>query len=194
MASFLNPLLRRALTQAAGSAAAAKLGERVAQQASELTGWGGPSDADRTRFLVWLRGDFRAREPQAFAGVWRQIQLREAWAESEGRFAERDLGDTLLALTAIWMELRSEAEGCVAWFRDLGGADDDDFGTLVEAVRPPAPELQQNVESVIQTAAERVRKFDPATPEGQRRVADGAKKVRRLGDQLFGKRNKRTRK
>ncbi len=190
MSSFLNPLLRRALTSAAGSAAAGKIGQQISQQASELTGRG-PSNEDRTRFLVWLRGDFRARQPAAFGRIWAQIQRRERWLESDGAFDEYDLPTTLAALTAIWLQLQADQAACDAWFRDLGAADDNDFATLMEAVQPKPSQLQQNVESAISTASQRVRKYDPATPEGQRRVAEGAKKARALSDQLFGKSNKR---
>ena len=190
MSSFLNPLLRRALTQAAGSAAAGKISHQISQQAAELTGRG-PSNEDRTRFLVWLRGEFRAGQAAAFDRIWAQIQRRERWLESDGAFDEQDLPTTLAALTAIWLQLQADPAACDAWFRDLGAADDNDFATLVEAVQPKPSQLQQNVESAISTASQRVRKYDPATPEGQRRVADGAKKARALSDQLFGKRNKR---
>lgn len=190
MGIFLTPLLKGAVTKAASSAAAGKLVHQLSQQASELAGGGGPTSDDRTRFLVWLRGDFRKRQPEAFDGVWAQIQRREQWRDSDGAFGEDDLPATLAALTAIWLQLEADAATRAEWFRDLGEADADDFATLIEAARPRPSELQQRAASLIETATEKARDFDPTTERGRQRADQRAETVRNFSNQLLGRRRK----
>ena len=190
MGIFLTPLLKGAVTKAASSAAAGKLAHQLSQQASELAGGGGPTSDDRTRFLVWLRGDFRKRQPEAFDGVWTQIQRREQWRDSDGAFGEDDLPATLSALTAIWLQLEADAATRAEWFRDLGEADADDFATLIEAARPRPSELQQRAASLIETATEKARDFDPTTERGRQRADQRAETVRNFSSQLLGRRRK----
>ena len=203
MSLFLNPLLRRTLTQAAGSAAAGKIVSKLSQQASDLAGGGAPSVEERTRFLVWLRGDFRRRQPDAFAQIWAEIQRRERWRESDGAFGEDDLAVALAALTSMWLQLQSVEDpagaaattACEEWFRELGEADAEDFATLIEAARPRPSEMQQRAASLLNAATEKAKDFDPTTERGQQRAAERADKVRSLGkslnQSLFGRRAKR---
>lgn len=199
MGLFLAPLLKHAAVKAAGSAATGKLVHQLSQQASELTGGGGPSSEERTRFLVWLRGAFRKGQPDAFARIWAEIQRREQWRDSDGAFAEQDLAEMLAALTAIWLQLRERPSGCEEWFRDLGEAEPDDFATLIEAARPRPSELQQRASSLLSAATEKAKDFDPTTERGRRRAAERAEQVdkvresvgKSLSRSLFGRRAKR---
>ncbi len=190
MSSLFNRLARRALTQAAGSAAAGKLAGEISQQASELAGRTAPAREDRTHFLLWLRGDFRKRQPQAFERIWTEIQRRGQWQHSDGQFNESDLQDTLSVLTAVWLQLRTDSAVCDEWFCDLGSADAEDFATLIKAARPQPSELQQNVESLLHAAAEKARDFDPTSERGQRQAAARAQQLRSLSSQLLGRRSK----
>ena len=194
MSSFLNPLLRRTLTQAAGSAAAGKLAQQLSQHASELRTQG-PTDEDRTRFLLWLRGDFRKREPDAFDRIWSEIQRRKQWKQSEGAFGEADFQAALTALTAVWLQLHEDRAARDDWFRELGAAAPDEFATLIEAAQPQPSPLQQRAASLLDKARETARDFDPATERGKQRAAQRADKARALGqslsDSLLGRRKKR---
>ena len=199
MGLFLTPLLKHAVVKTAGSAATAKLVSQLSQQASELAGGGGPSAEDRTRFLVWLRGGFRKRQPDAFARIWAEIQRREQWRDSDGAFAEHDLTETLAALTAIWLQLQERPSVCEEWFHDLGEAEPNDFATLIEAARPRPSEMQQRASSLFNAATEKAREtakdFDPTTERGRQRAEERADKVRSasksLSRSLFGRRAKR---
>lgn len=188
MALLLNPLVKRLITQAAGSAAVGKLSE----QAAQMSGQAGPTAEERTHFIIWLRGDFRRRRPEAFNGVWGELQRRERWLESEGALGEQDLTAAVSALTGVWLELRADTAACDAWFIDLGAAGANDFTTLIEALRPRPSELQQRAETLLGAASAQVRKYDPATEAGRRRVADGAKQARAFGERLFNKRTRTT--
>lgn len=85
-----------------------------------------PTNAeDRQRFLVWLRGPFKQKQPEQYEKLW-------------GRMRGNKL--TINALTAAHVVLlNDDPRNAAEWFAQLAESDQEEFDEFLEAVRPRTP-------------------------------------------------------